>query len=232
MDTGRLAADPEPEAESPHESRWIAKPSKPRWGVAQLAFSGLAIYLSMRVMDVGIDGKNDTLALIGLSVFVVLVTIIATAKVSEFVARHGKPSGTAVADAAFGDQFPVEIHLLVEGKQMGRDRGVLWFGDGLMGFSGHAFSFVLAAIDIAPQWEKLMRKNTKKSYPQDAIVLRDAPRDAYFVVTPLAGRTKDYRKRLYEFKKANAVPAGERHWPPLHRYIPDEASSPEPLVRS
>jgi hypothetical protein len=219
-----------PVLSSPLEGRWIAKPSKPRWGVAKLAFSGLAIYISMRVMDVGIDAKDDTMALIGLSVFVILVTIIATAKVSEFVARHGKPSGTAVADATFGDQFAVEIHLLVHGKQLGRDRGVLWFGDGLMGFSGHALSFVLAAADIAPQWEKLLRKNTKKSLPADAVVLRNAPKDAYFVVTPLAGRTKAYRKRLYEFKKENAEPAGERHWPPLHRYLVDESSS-EPVVR-
>jgi hypothetical protein len=215
---------------SPRESEWIAKPRQPRFGVAQLAFSGLAIYLCLRVIDIGEDGRQESLVWIGYSVLFVVVSYVIAAKISEYFARRQKPSGQAVLEAALEDQFSVEIHLVVQGMRIGRDWGVLWFGDGLMGFSGSAMSFVLSARDVAPQWERVRIAAVKNPYPVDSIVLVDAPNDAYLFVTPLAGQTQAYRKRLYEFKKENALPNAERHWPPLHRYSQEERSS-EPVVR-
>ena len=195
-----------------------------------MVVSGLLVYIALRLIDFAFEAKEDTAGWIGLGGLILIGIYAISAKVGEWITRRGKPSGQAVVDAAFGDQFSVEIHLVIRGKRLGSDRGVVWFHDGLMGFSGRAFSFVLSAQDIAPQWERVRKLAIKQRYPIDAVVLVGAPKEAYLFVTPLAGQTIAYRQRLYEFKKANAEPTGERHWPPLEPYVQEEPVT-EPVVR-
>ncbi|RYG25418.1 hypothetical protein EON82_07180 [bacterium] len=128
------------------------------------------------------------------------------------------PEDHALVDGAFGDQFPVEVTLVVEGERTGTDRGVVWFADGLMGFSGKALSFVLAASDVAAEWDESKRHITGKHLPPGSLVLVGTPKLAHVVVDPLRGHAEAYRERLNAFVAANEVSEWERYWPPLSPY--------------
>ncbi|RYG21066.1 hypothetical protein EON82_19425 [bacterium] len=133
-------------------------------------------------------------------------------------------------DESFGDQFPVDVTISSSGKGLATDRGVLWFADGLMGFSGESASFVLAASDLAPRWDAAKRPKNWNQLPPDAISLVGAPREAHIVITPLRGKWRAYRERLAAFMRADEEPRGERQWPPLYPYA-EEPPALEPVVR-
>ncbi len=152
-----------------------------------------------------------------------IVLMLLPASVRDLLGRRKSVRDFALADGAFGDQFPAEMTTVVNGARIATDRGVVWFLEGLTGFSGEASSFVLAASDLAPQWIRAKRHPTGKELPPNALALLGAARTAYLQIAPLMGHGKAYRKRFGEFMAANERPESERFWPPLERY--EEAST-------
>lgn len=118
-------------------------------------------------------------------------------------------------DESFGDQYLVEVTIVVGKDRLGTDRGVLWFSDGLMGFSGNATSFVLSGEDIRLQWKN---KKRDTALPSHAILLQGAPRFAYFVVHPIGAAARKCFERLNLFELMGTKHEGERVWPPLVPY--------------
>jgi hypothetical protein len=206
----------------PETGRWIAKPQRARWGLQRLAPGGFI--LSNALFVLGVARKSFALAWLGIVLVVAIAGWLVYAVVSELAARRTQDADRALMDGAFGEQFSVELTIFVNGNAIGADRGVVWFADGLMGFSGTSASFVLAASDLVPQWGKA------KGMSHDAIVLVGAPRRTHVVIAPVFGQTRAYRERLAQFMKAKAIPEGERHWPPLERYV-EEPPILEPVVR-
>jgi len=136
----------------------------------------------------------------------------------------------ALVDGGFGDQFPVELAIVVQANTIGVDRGVLWFADGLMGFSGSAASFVLASSDLEPTEKGRHHPRSGQPYPAGAILLKRAPQEAYVVIIPLKGHEAGYEARLKRFEDESPTADAERFWPPLHCYVTDDAPFLEPAV--
>ena len=233
MPTGQWIGDAPPEPDCPREGRWIAKPRKARrilqlgaWG----ALLGQAPNIIRQIVE-GVYGKGAGYAALWTCIvlFVVLGLYFA---VREALAHRVQNADRAHLDGAFGDQFPIEVTIVANGKRIGTDRGVLWFADGLIGFSGGASSFVLAAWDVKTYPKATAAKGMVTSRPSGSLDLIGAPAYAHMVVRALGKHHKAYLHRLEQFEKDTADPDAERFWPPLEPY--DEARVDErelPRVR-
>ncbi len=135
---------------------------------------------------------------------------------SERRARTITGRDILLSDGDFGDQYLVEVTIVVEGMRIGLDRGAIWFADGVMGFNGRAASFVLAARDLEAQWFIRGRRNER--IPLDALVLVDYDKSAYLSIKPLGNSPRAFRSRLRQFFVAAESPATDRVWPPLTPY--------------
>lgn len=144
-------------------------------------------------------------------------------------ARRMRAKDFALVDGGFGDQFPVEVTVVAAGKRLGTDRGVLWFDDGLMGFSGAALSFVLASCDVVVKRQGQKTSRQGKGYPDGAVALVRSPREAYVVVHALGRQAKECQARLRRFAWEPVNREAERHWPPLIAY--EEAQRTERMIR-
>lgn len=210
-----MAAQIEDKSLAPREGRWIAKPRRARWQPWPVEW-WVPVWMTL----IGLSSLGDVFhqrwvrwILLG-AMFAVAFGV---ALRNTWALRKGAADRFLV-DGGFGDQFPAEITIVVEGKRIGADRGVVWFADGLMGFSGSSASFVLAARNLAPHYVKAHRPPKGQPTSYDVIVLRGAPRSALVSVAPLFGHIRAYRKRLEAFMAADEMPQGERHWPPLEPY--------------
>jgi hypothetical protein len=113
------------------------------------------------------------------------------------------------------EEFAVEIVVKRRGKALGADRGVVWFDQGRLGFSGERTSFLLAREDLI-----LPEKNAISwvDVPYLPLLLNVQGGKAEVVVRPLWGQGRGYRRSLMRFLKAAEPVAGERQWPPLVPY--------------
>ena len=201
----------------PKQGRWIARPHKPPWLWRTAA---LVLLLILYLLE-GITEPflNEPWAnVLRWSAVVVVPGVGCWLWWQEKYACSMAPEDHTLVDGAFGDQFAVEMTLVVERKRLGTDRGVVWFSEGLMGFSGKASSFVLAASNLAAEWDESKRHITGKHLPPGPLVLVGTPKLAHVIVAPLRGHGEGYRERLRRFVAANELPEGERYWPPLFRY--------------
>lgn len=119
------------------------------------------------------------------------------------------------------EEFAVEIVVNRRGRALGADRGVIWFDQGRLGFSGENTSFLLACDDLI-----LPRKNVISwvDVPYQPLKLNVQGGKAEVVVRPLWGQGRGYRRSLIRFLKAAEPSVGERQWPPLQRYQESEIS--------
>lgn len=215
---------------APKEGRWIAKPRKPRWVVPMVLVTVFSSQMPNWINLLSRPGRHSPVLLYLVALFVAAALIILVAVlVRERLARRTRREDLALVDGSFGDQYPVDVTIVANGVRIGSDRGVAWFADGLMGFSGGASSFVLASWDVAPRWGTKGRTKSVGAMPEGAIVLVDAPVPSYVVVSPSRTHWKSYRERLHAFEKESAGADAERFWPPLVPY--EEASVPTPVVR-
>ncbi len=148
------------------------------------------------------------------AVLVVVMLVIGCVALKNLIVERRNPQDSSFVDGAFGDQFLVEVTIVAGKDRLGTDRGVLWFSDGLMGFSGAATSFVLSAKDI----RKKKTGNRNSELPDNAIILRGAPRAGYFMIHPIGKAAKAYGERLRAFLIMDVEHEGERVWPPLVPY--------------
>ncbi len=140
------------------------------------------------------------------------------ARIRRWRDRRAHAGDSALVDGGFGEQFPVEIAVVARGQRLGVDRGVVWFADGLMGFSGAASSFVLAAWDVKIRATATPARYGQTPIPAGAIELADSPVPAYLLLEALGTSEAALRERLKRFDKETAAPDAERHWPPLVPY--------------
>ena len=231
MRTGQWIGDlpPEPEPEPPREGRWIAKPRKPRFGIVYAAFTLVYLQILLQVPNAiaHLTGSSRAACL----AFLILATVPVCVAVRVRLARRENASDRALVDAAFGDQFTAELTIVVNAKRIGADRGVVWFADGLFGFSARAASFVLAAQNIEPYLPEVRSFKLAQDLLPDSIALVHAPSAAFIVVTPVLGHEKAYRERLRRFMSDAETPESERLWPPLEPYR-EVASLPQGEARS
>jgi hypothetical protein len=198
----------------PKEGRWIARPKRPRWVVPAMTlilFASLAPNWLNPLFSRGPFG-----ALFGLAAVLILVMlVIGCVAFKNLIVERRAPQDSAFVDGAFGDQFLVEVTIVAGKNRLGTDRGVLWFSDNLMGFSGAATSFVLSAKDVRVEKKALGRDN---QLPDNAIILKGAPRTGYFMIHPIGKAAKAYEQRLRAFLIMDVEHEGERVWPPLVPY--------------
>lgn len=223
MPTGKWIEELAPEPEPPEVGRWIARPRKARRFVPLFAFAGAVFQLPNLVGALVRNlGRHLWLTLLSAAMILVclavLVAFVVLPALRHLLARRKTIRDLALTDDAFGEQFPVEATLVADGKPLGSDRGVAWFTDGLIGFSGESFSFVLAASDLAPQWIEARREFPKGTIPSNALGLRNAAVTAYLHFAPLLGHGKPFWDRLRNFVNADEPATGERFWPPLEPY--------------
>jgi len=199
--------------------RWIGRPQKPRW---ILPAATLTILLSQAPSWINLftnPGRHVPALRYAVGAIVLLALAIGIGAMvrSRLRDRLGKTDATLL-DGAFGEQFPAEITIVAGKKPLGSDRGVIWFADGLIGFSGRSASFVLAARDVAVPWTARAANTPVGPAPIGSLVLVDAPVPAYVAISPLGDHTKALRERLRLFENETAAPDAERHWPPLEAY--------------
>lgn len=202
---------------TPKPGQWIARPKKPRWVVPAVALIVFSTQIPNWINLLTNSGSHPTVGrLIAFGFIVVMVLIVAlTILINSRIASRLRPKDQALADGAFGDQYLVEVTIGSGKTRFGTDRGVLWFSDDLMGFSGDATSFVLSADDISIAAVGQKRDNT---IPMHAVTLKNAPRPGYFVIHPLNKEANEYRKRLQQFASVRPGTYAERIWPPLEPY--------------
>lgn len=216
---GQWIGDLAPEEDAPKDGRWIARPQKARSFVQIGVFAGFIGQLP-NLLHVALKPFfGEAGAWIGTLVFFLSILIlIGGYALRERRARRMRPEDFALVDGAFGDQYPVEVTIVAGGSRLGSDRGVVWFADGLMGFSGRAASFVLAPRDAQVCRTARPKTASRPALPANAIELLDAPVASHLVVHPLGGKEADFWERLRYFEMVKVPIVAERYWPPLVPY--------------
>lgn len=227
MREGEWIRNATPEPEPPKAGRWIARPRRTRW-IPQ-TFGG--IFLLSQLPDwlnllFGRDNHLLVVRIVAMVLIVVLLGVILFGIVRRRLARRIRAEDRALVDGSFGDQFPVEMTIVVGKQPIGTDRGALWFADGLVGFSGEVASFVLAARDVEVAWTSARSRPARGAIPQGSLILVGTRVPSYVIVEPLGEHAKAFRERLRRFEGETADPDAERHWPPLAPY--DEAPALPP----
>lgn len=115
----------------------------------------------------------------------------------------------------------VEITIWRREQPVGKDRGLVWFGEGRLLFSGRRTSFAVGGEDVLPlsQWPKTIRKFGFDDYLPLRADLGSA--GILFEVVPL-GHTSHahadrFTERLRAFRQRPPQSRGTRQWPPFER---------------
>ncbi len=206
----------------PTQSRWIAKPRRVRWGISLFALSlAMTQFVTRGIVIARHQRTTSFLEYLLIVASLVFILVFAAFWLRDLFRRRMTDEDRVVMDGGFGDQFPVEVTFTVRGIRLGIDRGVLWFSDGLIGFSGEAAAFVLSADDLFPP--------RPGSQGDSSMAFRNAPKEGCVDVRPLGKTGRAYQKRLRQFFYDWDRTDGERFWPPLSPYgaSGDDALSPD-----
>ena len=203
---------------APREGRWIARPGKP-YPFKQPLSVLYGLILFPIVFLPALLSASGQVAYAAIATYVVVVAVFAT--VTWLRMRNTlrlSEDDRRLTDYAFGDQYVVTIEIYVGGRSIGTDRGVVWFSEGLMGFSGQATAFVLAARDVEYQPTGRLATLDEPAIPAGAIELVNAPRPTIIQFQPLGAGIADLYKRLRKFERETAAAEAERVWPPFTPY--------------
>lgn len=213
--------------EPPKEGRWISRPKRSRWMAPAFGGTFIASQLPNWANIVfGSDHHSPVVRIVVFALLAVFGIVAACCALQRRLARRVRPRDAALLDGAFGDQFLVDVTILTGKRPLAIDRGALWFADGLIGFSGEVFSFVLATQDVKVAWTAKPATRDRIAVPVGSLALVGAPVLAYIGLSPLDHSAKSLRERLRAFEGETASPSAERYWPPLKPY--DEASALPP----
>jgi len=227
-----MAAVEETGVVAPREGRWIARPRKPQWLLPASVLMLVPTFINCLHSVFRANLANGWVTyLTALLIAIVLLVFAAIFVEDRFLSsREDRQGASAMPDGVVADEFTVEITIVANGRRLGSDRGIVWFAEGLMGFSGSATSFVLA--DWAFELIRAQRRATMSEHavPAGALLLIDAPVPAYILVRVLGRGTAAFTRRLRRFERESAAGNAERSWPPLTSY--SESPSIETVVRS
>lgn len=118
----------------------------------------------------------------------------------------------------------VEASIVVDYLTIGRDRGVGWFEDGRLLFSGHRTSFALGGEDVASEdrWRALHQG--AQHLPLFLVPIDDPQRFIYVSFRFLRGgdgiamrQEMNFVRRLEEFRRSRPRSNGARQLPPFDR---------------
>lgn len=140
-------------------------------------------------------------------------------RIGEAVALRTMRSDRAFSDAPPGMvEYPTEIVLYNEGRDIGADRGIVWFDEGLIRFNGAACSFALSAADFYARTSHDGR-DFYAGLPGDVFRFKTYGRAATVRFLPIGGNRRwGLHRRLGMFLGKGEATDAPRQWPPLVPY--------------
>ena len=202
---------------APREGRWIAKPM-PNRRIAYSVALGMcqALILIKLIYVIGTyDGRRPPGWIDWVQFFGIVAVFVVWIANELRIGRMTFADTRSMELPEGSSEYAAEVAVLVNGAEIGRDRGVVYFDEGTMGFVGRRTSFLLAAEDfvrpIGPTlstWDEAWR----------ALKLNAMGGKASLRVSPLVGQGRGYRRTLRRFMRAKAISTGPRQWPPLTPY--------------
>lgn len=117
----------------------------------------------------------------------------------------------------------VEVTIVHDDHEVGTDRGVAWFEDGALLFSGAKTSFAIGGQDVLPRsfWGEYGRE-CATALPRDAIPLRTTRPRTYLRIVPLdrnekvaAEQTARLLRERQTFRERPTLSPLSRQWPPF-----------------
>jgi hypothetical protein len=215
-----LSADVEPGALAPAKGIWSSyEPANSDRRFLYLNIGATVISLCCLVVSVYIHSGFFTF-MAGLILTQTFTTTLA--------GKHLSPTKRdlrLLEDENDADVCLVSLSIRSGGKGIGEDRGVVWFSEGRLFYSGHRTSFVLGGQDVVPRSEmsltSLAQREAKLS--EMSIALRHPDGNGEIRVVPLkvsnsgpwASAEMRFRKRFYEFQRQPTYVNAPRQWPPL-----------------
>jgi len=203
-------------ATPPTPGRWL-RPTKPdaAKGRTALAVGGAIVLVAIAIaFDRGV-------LLAPAIVLTILGAVISDSELYSMRAVTEKDR-RLIEDPDDLDVCLVGLEIVRDGRSVGRDKGVVWFADGLLLYSGHRTSFAIGGEDVLPpdEWEGL--PNRSHDHRSDLRVPLLVERGtAYVELTPLIDKKGSspqemrFLKRLYAFRLRPPLSQGPRQWPPL-----------------
>ncbi len=195
-----------PEGES-SPGRWN-RPASAKTGSSPWVVAAVWLVVSLIVTAVVAGSLLPTVP-------VVLIGMIAESyRVAEIV-RSGRPTREDLRlfeDPDDPDVCLVFLTIVCNGESVGTDRGVAWFADGCLLYSGHRTSFAIGGEDVL----------SKAEHGTTGVALRVARGTASITLSPLqrrgdiGGRQEmRFLKALYHFRHRPPQSRIPRQWPPF-----------------
>ena len=204
--------------EPPAPGRWT-KPPPPevpnRWIVPGV----VALLVSLIVAAFALQSP---LPLLGVGACVVLARDLPkTRRVSE--RKITDADRRMIEDPDDKDVCLVLITIVRDWRTVGEDKGVVWFADGRIFFSGHRTSFVLGGEDLLPKerWSIFASTEGGLVFGDRTLPLDVDRGNAYVSFQALSygdAREMRFSKRLTAFLKNPPQSRGPRQWPPFEPY--------------
>lgn len=138
---------------------------------------------------------------------------------STYRPRLSKADRRLIEDPDDLDVCLVDVKIMSNRRIIGVDRGIVWFGEGRLLFSGHRTSFALGGEDILPR----SRRTKSMQARTNVLPLRAGHGKAVLIfdlILPRAGpgeREIRFVERLYAFRQRPLASRGPRQWPPFER---------------
>lgn len=167
-------------------------------------------------------------AIVVRSLALLAVGTVPFALLCALAARRSRDLSVTAADRRLledpDDRDVCLLHLtIIHGeREIGRDKGVVWFSHGALLYNGHRTSFAIGSEDVLPmsQWSSAQRNSLEDRF----VPLRVERGKAWIEVVALAtgnsaGSPAEMRflKSLYEFLRHPEPSRGPRQLPPLVR---------------
>lgn len=202
---------------APQPGRWVAKPLKSRIGYAAIhAIASSLFLIFMFVALAAAPHLNKTSFWVCLPVFLEFFIVVPFWLANEYrVLRFTKADAALLERPENLEEFPVEITIRAGLRTIGADRGVVYFDQDLIGFSGGRTSFLLSARDLS-----YPRVNSWLDFDQvyRPLSLNADNVTAEVAIRPLVGFGRRFRRRLRAFLRADVAAKVARQWPPLEPY--------------
>ncbi len=201
-------------ATAPSEGRWN-RPEAAKGGAPVAAV--LLVWSAVGFVVAAIVVQSLALVFPALLAAVVGVAVNETEKNGDY--RVTNADRMLMEDPDDRDVCLVRLTVVRDGKVAGKDKGVVWFADGLLLYSGHRTSFAIGGEDVLPQdrWNWVVTR-AEYGLTDHCVPLRVPKGSAYvtlLAMLPNSPHAMRLLKRLYAFRRRPPQSRGPRQWPPL-----------------